>query len=153
MVRFDIGRATLGGNFDVTNGRAACEACSAAWNFGYQLSICSRIEENHGKTWSIWPVAGPSGCKLTSSPALNTRTSKLVPICALALFERKVYIFLLHFFFYMDILDEQQLNSSLTLLLITSRHGPYRKHRSSVLVYGLLPSNGRWIVSHFMVVA
>jgi hypothetical protein len=63
----NIGRATLGRNFDVTNGRAACEACSATWNSGYHLSICSRIEENHGKPWSSWPVAGPSGCKLTSS--------------------------------------------------------------------------------------
>jgi hypothetical protein len=45
----NIGRATLGRNFDITNWRAACEACSATWNFGYQLSICSRIEENHGK--------------------------------------------------------------------------------------------------------
>jgi hypothetical protein len=35
--------------------------------FGYQLSFCSRTEENHGKPWSSWPVAGPSGCKLTSS--------------------------------------------------------------------------------------
>jgi hypothetical protein len=24
----------LGRNFDITNGRAACEACSATWNFG-----------------------------------------------------------------------------------------------------------------------
>jgi hypothetical protein len=35
--------------------------------FGYKLSICSGIEENHGKPGSSWPVAGPSGCKLTSS--------------------------------------------------------------------------------------
>jgi hypothetical protein len=34
---------------------------------GAQLSICSGIEENHGKPWSSWPVAGPSGCKLTCS--------------------------------------------------------------------------------------
>jgi hypothetical protein len=45
----NIGRATLRQNFDVTNGRAAFEACSATWNFRYQLGICSRIEENHGK--------------------------------------------------------------------------------------------------------
>jgi hypothetical protein len=32
---------------------------------------------------------------------------------------------------------------SLTVLRKTSRHGPRRKHRSSVLVYGTLPSNGR----------
>jgi hypothetical protein len=35
--------------------------------FRYELCICSRIEENHGKHWWSWSVAGPSGCKLTSS--------------------------------------------------------------------------------------
>jgi hypothetical protein len=45
----NIVRATLGRNVDVTSGTAACEARSATWNSGYQLSICSRIEENHGK--------------------------------------------------------------------------------------------------------
>jgi hypothetical protein len=35
--------------------------------FGYQLSICSGTKETHGKSWTSWPVAGPSGCKLTSS--------------------------------------------------------------------------------------
>jgi hypothetical protein len=34
---------------------------------GYQLSICSGAKENHGKPRLSWPVAGPSGCKLTSS--------------------------------------------------------------------------------------
>jgi hypothetical protein len=33
--------------------------------FGHQLSICSGIEENHGKPWSSWPVTWPSGYKLT----------------------------------------------------------------------------------------
>jgi hypothetical protein len=40
--------------------------------FGYQLSICSGTKENHGKPWSSWPVAGPSGCKLTSSQQSGT---------------------------------------------------------------------------------
>jgi hypothetical protein len=35
--------------------------------FGYQLIICSGTKESHGKPSSSWPVAGPSGCKLTSS--------------------------------------------------------------------------------------
>jgi hypothetical protein len=34
---------------------------------GYQLSICSRIKENHGNPWSGRRVEGPSGCKLTSN--------------------------------------------------------------------------------------
>jgi hypothetical protein len=35
--------------------------------FVYKLSICSGTNENHGKPYSGLPVAGPSGCKLTSS--------------------------------------------------------------------------------------
>jgi hypothetical protein len=34
---------------------------------GYQLSICSGTKGNLGNPGSIWPVAGPSGCKLTSN--------------------------------------------------------------------------------------
>jgi hypothetical protein len=56
----NVRRAAKGWNSYVTIGRTT-------WNLSYQLSIGSRIEENHGKLWSIWPVAGPSGCKLTSS--------------------------------------------------------------------------------------
>jgi hypothetical protein len=37
------------------------------FEFGYQLSICSGTKENHRKPESSWPVAGPSGCKLTFS--------------------------------------------------------------------------------------
>jgi hypothetical protein len=32
-----LGRLHLGEIVDVTIGMAACEACSAAWNFGYQV--------------------------------------------------------------------------------------------------------------------
>jgi hypothetical protein len=47
----------------------------------------------------------------------------------------------------------QWLNSLLTVLLQTSRHGPHGKHRSSVAVYGPLPSNDRCLVVCFAVVA
>jgi hypothetical protein len=63
----DIRRRTLRRNFLCCH----CEGCM--WSiqcnveFGYQLSICSGTKENHGKPWSSWPLAGPSGCKLTSS--------------------------------------------------------------------------------------
>jgi hypothetical protein len=40
---------------------------------GYQLSICSGTTENYRKPWSSWPVAGPSGCKLTSSQQSDIR--------------------------------------------------------------------------------
>jgi hypothetical protein len=35
--------------------------------FGYQLNICSGIEENYRKFSLSWPVAGPFGRKPTSS--------------------------------------------------------------------------------------
>jgi hypothetical protein len=41
---------------------------------------------------------------------------------------------------------------SLTVLLLTSRHGPRRKLRFSVAVYGPLPNNGRCLVVCFAVV-
>jgi hypothetical protein len=42
------------------------------WNVrsGYQLSNYSGIKENHGKTLSSWPLAGPSGCNLISRQQL-----------------------------------------------------------------------------------
>jgi hypothetical protein len=45
-------------------GCMGCMECNV--EVGYQLSICSGTKENHGKPWSSWPVAGPSGCKVTS---------------------------------------------------------------------------------------
>jgi hypothetical protein len=34
VISTNIGRAILGRNFDITIGRATCEACSATWNLG-----------------------------------------------------------------------------------------------------------------------
>jgi hypothetical protein len=59
--------------------------------FGYQLSICSRTKENHGKPWSSWPVAGPSECKVTSSQqsGINSANPNISP-----------YSLQLYFFFF-----------------------------------------------------
>jgi hypothetical protein len=38
-LKVDIGRATLGRNFDDTIGRTACEACSAKWNLGTNFAF------------------------------------------------------------------------------------------------------------------
>jgi hypothetical protein len=72
--------------------------------FGYQLSICSGTKENHGKPWSSWPVAGPSGCKMTSSQqcALNIRALTLVPICVAAFF-LPFSLFFFHFYFFSQV--------------------------------------------------
>jgi hypothetical protein len=44
-------------------------------------------------------------------------------------------------------------STQLTLLLITTRHRPHRKHAFSIAIYGPLPSIGRCLVVCFAVVA
>jgi hypothetical protein len=46
-----------------------------------------------------------------------------------------------------------QLTNSYLVMLITSQHRLHREHRSSVDIYGPLPSNGCCIVAYFVVVA
>jgi hypothetical protein len=73
---------------------------------GYQVSICSSIEENHGKPWSSWPVAGTSGCKLTSSRQSGTKHANpnVSPFLGVALVEKKCTCMLLQTFLFMCIL-------------------------------------------------
>jgi hypothetical protein len=63
---------------------------------GYQLSICSRTKENHGKPWSCWSVAGPSGCKLATSQQSSIKFAKpsvspYLCSCEAALLHRKKF--------------------------------------------------------------
>jgi hypothetical protein len=46
--------------------------------FGYQLSICSRIEENHGKPWSSWSTTTDSNDLY--KPSVRS-TQKTKPFC------------------------------------------------------------------------
>jgi hypothetical protein len=104
-------RARIGQNFDVSIGRATCKACSVKWNSVTNSSFALGPMKTTEKPWSSWPVAGPSGCKLTSSQqsGIKYANPNVSPyLCVLALSEIKVYIFVLHFFSYVDILDEQQ---------------------------------------------
>jgi hypothetical protein len=56
-------------------------------DFWYQLRICPRTEENHGKPLSNCPVAETSECLLlTSSLAFKYTSSNVVPTRAVALF-------------------------------------------------------------------
>jgi hypothetical protein len=57
-------RAILGRNFDVTNGRAACEACSATWNLGTKSAFALGSRKT---TENLDRVEGPTRCRLTSS--------------------------------------------------------------------------------------
>jgi hypothetical protein len=65
--QFDIRRCTLRLNCWCYHWEGCMRSMQCNAEFGYQLSICSGTKENHGKPWSSWPVAGPSGCRLTSS--------------------------------------------------------------------------------------
>jgi hypothetical protein len=79
--------------------------------FGYQLSICSGIEETRGNPSLSWSVAEPSGCKLTSSqqPGIKYANPNISPYLAVDLFVKEVYILLsTDFFFIVHTLDEQQ---------------------------------------------
>jgi hypothetical protein len=121
--------------------RAAWEACSTTWSFGYQLSIRSRTKENHEKLWSSWPVAGPSGCKLSSSQPSGIWCASpgiVVPcVCAAPLLSKNVYKkFYKEMFVYKFCL--QILVASRLVLLVTSRHGPHRNHRSQQFFYGFV---------------
>jgi hypothetical protein len=62
--------------------------------FGNELSICPRTEGNHGKPWSIWPVAGLPDANwiLASRPAVNTRTLTLFPIRLLLYAKKFTYL-------------------------------------------------------------
>jgi hypothetical protein len=103
----NTGRAKLGRNFDVTSGRAADEACRGIVEFGYRLSICSMTEGNHAKPWSSWSVAGPSGCKLTSSQQSGIKHANLniIPYLAVAFIKKSKFTY---FSFYVHILDEHE---------------------------------------------
>jgi hypothetical protein len=82
--------------FDVTIGRAACEACSTTWNLGTNSAFAlgsRKTTENLDRVGRSQDLPDANRL-LVSSPALNTPTLTLVPICAVALFGNKVYIFI-----------------------------------------------------------
>jgi hypothetical protein len=106
----NIGRATLGRNFDVTIGRAAYEACSATWN----LCTNSAFALGSRKTTENLDRVGRSqdlpdlNWLLARSLELNTRTLTLVPIWLL-LYLEKVYTFLFtNIYCYVHISEENQ---------------------------------------------
>jgi hypothetical protein len=99
----NIGRDTLGRNFDATIWKAACEANNATWNLGTILSfplgpreITEILIELHAK----WLLA--------SSPPLNTWTLTSVPIWLL-LYLKELYVSVLTgISFCVPTLDEHQ---------------------------------------------
>jgi hypothetical protein len=86
----DIRRATLGRNFNVTVGRAACEACSATWNLGTNSAFAlwpRKTTENLNRVGRSQDLPDANWL-LASSPALNPRALTLVPICAVGLLSK-----------------------------------------------------------------
>jgi hypothetical protein len=74
----------------------------------YQLSICSRVEENYGKSWPSWLIAGPIGCKPTSNhqSAITHTNANVSSYLAAAAFEKITH--LSYSIYYMHALDEQR---------------------------------------------
>jgi hypothetical protein len=89
--------------------------------FGYQLSICSETKENHGKRWSSWPVAGPSGSKLTSSQQsyIKSASHNISPyLCRYFIFP----FFFIHKLFFTIILWSYNLDNTLTVYKTCGRN-------------------------------
>ena len=103
-----LGVLYFGEDFEVDFGKGCMTSIQCNVNFGYQLSICSRTEENHRKISSICPAAEPSRCRPTDFwPEVrrsNTRTLMVMPSCAVALFTKNVQTFLARRFLFL--LDE-----------------------------------------------
>jgi hypothetical protein len=78
--------------------------------FGYQLSICSRIEESHGKPWSILAVSGPSGRKLASSQqsGIKWANPNIIRYRAVVLFAKCLHICFYWLSFCVLTLDKHQ---------------------------------------------
>jgi hypothetical protein len=94
--QFDIRKCTLRRNFWCYHWEGCMRSMQCNVEFGYQLSICSGTKENHGKPWWSWPVAGPSGCKLTSSQQSGIKyaspnTSPYLCFFFLSLFVENIY--------------------------------------------------------------
>jgi hypothetical protein len=79
--------------------------CSMQCNvgFGYRLRSCRRTDENHSKPWSSSLVAGPVGCKLTSSQQSDIKHAKpnfSSYLCCSVIWKKKLtYLFLQIFIF------------------------------------------------------
>jgi hypothetical protein len=71
------------------------EGCVGSVEFGYQLSICSGAKEIYGKPSSSWPVAGSSGCKLTTSQqsGINTASPNISPYLCCCFIIQNIYKF------------------------------------------------------------
>jgi hypothetical protein len=91
--------------------------------FGCQLSIRSGTKENHGKPWSSWPVAGPSGCKLTSSQksGIEYATPNIVSLSVRLLYYKIRIQFVLQMFYIHIQIHRLSIGTTRTLQKITCR--------------------------------
>jgi hypothetical protein len=92
-------------NFDVTNGKSACEASSATWNLSTNsaFALGSRKATENPDGFGRPQDLPDANWLLANSPTLNGRTLTLVPIWLL-LYLKKVYMFVLQMFLAMCIL-------------------------------------------------
>jgi hypothetical protein len=111
QIWYNIGRSTLGRNFDVTIVRALREASSAMWNLctnsAFVLGSRKTTEnlDRVGRTQDL-PDAN---WLLATRPAVNMRNLTIIPIWLLLYLKKEVFIFVFTDLpFYVRTLDEQQ---------------------------------------------
>jgi hypothetical protein len=86
----------------ITNGRAACEACSATWNLGTNSAFTlgpMKTTENLDRVGQSQDLPDANWL-LASSPTLNTRALTLVPICFFFYLWKQLQVFLQTFYLY-----------------------------------------------------
>jgi hypothetical protein len=139
----NIGRATLGRNYDFAIGKAACEGSGATWNLGansaFALGSRTHTEklDRVGRSQDLPDVTW----LLASSPALNTRTLTLLPTWLLFYLKNKFTYFFTDRCFYMHILDRHQTNvfnifeENTCLYFPLTRYIQYRKRRVQQCLY------------------
>jgi hypothetical protein len=129
---------------------------SMQWNveFGYQLRILCRTEENHGKLDRIDRSQDLPDTKwlLASSPALNTETLKLVPIWLLLYLKKKGYIFIFAgISFYVHNLYEYQTVAYTTCNIFGENTCPYAHTRIHTYTYLYLWLFKKWWIWTYIV--
>jgi hypothetical protein len=106
------------------------------------ISRCSVAASNGGRS----PSSGFPNCPRPQLPASHSSSSQRLNSAVLWLTQSLTNQLT-------QLNSTDWTHSSITILLITPRHEPHRKCRSSVAVYWPLPSNGHCLVFCFAVVA
>jgi hypothetical protein len=105
--------------------------------FRCQVRIWSRLEGNHGRPWWSWPVAGPSGCKLTSSQqsSITHANPNVSPYLLLLCLKRKRTYLFLHLFRFMCVLWMSTKQLCTTFAKIMHAHSAHTCVQTYIYLY------------------